>query len=253
VKEEESERRFNELLIALDQERSDREAAIQLACSQIMSCRQEVAMERDEQANENVIVQRNIQTFGAEMQHKVEEARAVAEDEICHRVTADEHILKQLAQLQAGLQSGTMNRKGGTCDIDRLFCQMQQALDHEVKTRTEEVASLKFMVSSTDSELKKLNASLDNNIVEVGEKMGVLRKTVTEEAACSHQKQVIEWGKRIHQHDSQSTVDLESVRTESRSPVATTRRELTSGPDLQDKERMKQHSFWNQYCSIAVA
>merc|ERR1712007_154406 len=81
-------------------------------------------------------------------------------------------------------------------------------------------------------------------------KMGVLRKTVTEEVACGHQKQVTEIGKWMHQHDSRSIANLESGRTESRSQATTRRRDLTSDLDLKDKERMKQQNLENKIAQL---
>jgi len=87
---------------------------------------------------------------------------------------------------------------------------------------TGEVASLNCMFSRTDSELEKRNGSLENNIVEVAEKICVLHNALTGEVAC--------------QHASRSIVDLESVRTQSGSQIVPTKRELTPVDNNSEQE-----------------
>merc|ERR1712137_206228 len=54
----------------------------------------------------------------------------------------------------------------------------------------------------------------------------------------------------MHQHDSRSIAELESVKTESRSQAAKIRRELTSDRDLQDKERTKRQNLENKVAQL---
>jgi len=56
----------------------------------------------------------------------------------------------------------------------------------------------------------------------------------------------------MHQHNSRSVANLESVRTGSRSQATTPRRALTSDLDLQDKDRMKLQNLKNKIAQLPL-
>jgi len=139
-------RRIQDLATSIDQMRVDREIADSSMKSQIASCRQEVASEREERSSEIAAVRRAHSALEVHHSQMIKDMRLTIETEATERSSLAERLEKRCSEFREQADREATARIETTDEVQRGMRAVRQSVEHEVRERTEECLNISNLV-----------------------------------------------------------------------------------------------------------
>merc|ERR1712137_208810 len=148
-----------ERMAALQQERSARDQSLVTLRQNVENCKMGLTMEKDERAAEFTIFAKKAATTESQLLQQIDEIKLGLEGETNLRVAGDDRIERRLGELRGNFDAHTTSNTSLMHEIDQRIRGLSQALDTEVRSRTDESSRS----SAATNQLKELLSSSDSN------------------------------------------------------------------------------------------
>merc|ERR1712137_1297000 len=148
-----------ERMAALQQERSARDQSLVTLRQNVENCKMGLTMEKDERAAEFTIFAKKAATTESQLLQQIDEIKLGLEGETNLRVAGDDRIERRLGELRGNFDAHTTSSASLMHEIDHRMRALSQALDTEVRSRSDEGSRN----LATTNQLKELLSSSDSN------------------------------------------------------------------------------------------
>merc|ERR1712137_650000 len=160
----------------LQQERSVRDQSLATLRQNLENCKMGLNMEKDERAAEFTIFAKKAATTESQLLQQIDELKLGLEGETSLRVAGDDRIERRLGELRGKFDAHTTSSTNSMHEIDHRMRALSQALDTEVRSRSDEsnrhsaaTNQLKELLSSSDSSHAKHCDTINEKIKAMGD------------------------------------------------------------------------------------
>jgi len=162
----------------LQQERSVRDQSLMALRQNLENCKMGLTMEKDERAAEFTIFAKKAATTESQLLQQIDEIKLGLEGETNLRVAGDDRIERRMGELRGNFDAHTTSSASLMHEIDHRIRALSQALDTEVRSRSDEgnrhsaaTNQLKELLSSSDSNNAKNCDAINEKIKVMGDSL----------------------------------------------------------------------------------
>lgn len=202
-------RRVQDLAAAIDQLRVDREIVDSSMKSQIASCRQELASEREERSAEIAAVRRTHQALEIHHTQMLKDVRLGIETENSERASLAERLERRCAEIRDQADCETLSRTEVVEELERGLRAVRSSLEQEVRGRSEECLQVANGTQRLQDQLEAEAAEHTRVTAEILERM-----KAAVEAVGREQRERNEAGEEFSRRLQELTSAVEQERAE---------------------------------------